>query len=122
MFMNSKLNHLLQSKTIPPCPRQILEDYDPIPVFVIGDPAYHPLGYVIKEYANGGSMAKEHYFGYKLYSARIVIECSFGRLKGQFEALRHSMDINIEEFPYVIYCCFVLHNFCEFSNESVGEE
>jgi hypothetical protein len=31
------------------------------------------------------------------------------------------MDINISDLPYVIYACFVLHNFCELHNESVGE-
>ena len=32
------------------------------------------------------------------------------------------MDINIDKLPYVIYACFVLHNFCESTNESVSEE
>ena len=32
------------------------------------------------------------------------------------------MDLNIRDLPYVIYACFVLHNFCEEHNETVGEE
>ena len=32
-----------------------------------------------------------------------VIECSFGRLKAHFGALRQAMDINISELPCVIY-------------------
>ena len=31
------------------------------------------------------------------------------------------MDINIDELPFVIYACFVLHNFCELNGESVAE-
>ena len=42
----------------------------------------------------------------------------FGRLKARFGALRGPMDLNI----HVIYACFVLHNFCEEHNETVGEE
>ena len=32
------------------------------------------------------------------------------------------MDINLEELPYVIYACFVLHNFCELNSESLSED
>ena len=40
MFANSRVNHLLKSRTIPSCERRILDDESPIPVFIIGDPAY----------------------------------------------------------------------------------
>lgn len=32
------------------------------------------------------------------------------------------MDLNVAELPYVIYACFVLHNFCEINKESVSED
>ena len=52
----------------------------------------------------------------------MVIECSFGRLKGRFRLLQRIMDINIKDLPSVIYCCFVLHNFCERNNQSISQE
>ena len=76
----------------------------------------------MKEYANGGSTRQEQYFGCRLCSGRNVIECSFGRLKARFSALRRQMDINLEDLPSVIYACFVLHNFCEIHNESICDE
>ena len=76
----------------------------------------------MKEYAGGGSTAQEQYFGLSLCRARMVIECSFGRLKGRFGALRRPLDINLTEVPYVIYACFVLHNFCECNNETVSDD
>lgn len=122
IFANSKLSELFKTGRIAPCPRRILEDEDPVPVFLLGDPAYPLLPYLMKEYPNGGSNYQEQYFGLNLCSARNVIECSFGRLKARWACLKRSMDINIDDLPAVIYACFVLHNFCEMNGESVSEE
>ena len=52
----------------------------------------------------------------------MVIECSFGRLKARFGALKSAMGINLMELPHTIYACFVLHNFCELNNERISQD
>lgn len=32
------------------------------------------------------------------------------------------MDINLDDFPYVIYACFILNNFWEHNNETTSED
>ena len=122
IFANSKINAMLKSGDIPPCPKVIVEGEESVPVCLLGDPAYPLQPYLMKEYANGGSTIDQQFFAYRLSSAGIAIECAFGRLKSRFGALRREMDINQNYLPDVIYTCFILHNFCELQKEALPNQ
>jgi len=106
VFSNSNKKSFLKDGTKPSCKQVLVCDQDVIPVFLLGDPEYPVMQYVMKEYSNGGSTAHEQYLGLKLFQSRMVIECSFGRLKARFGALKRAMDINLMELPHNIYGCF----------------
>ena len=122
IFANSQINELLRNGEVPSCPRKIMDEEDPVPVCILGDPAYPLLPYLMKEYPGGGNTAQEQFFGWQLSSGRITIECALGRLKGRFGVLRREMDIKMPDLQYVIYACFVLHNFSEQRNEKIADE
>ena len=121
IFCKSVLNESLRNEYNPNCSKIIVEGEDPVPVCILGDSAYPLLPFLMKGFVNEGSNEKEQIFGFKLSSARMVIECAFGRLKERFRCLRRKMDINIEDLLYVIYACFSLHNFCALHKESVHQ-
>ena len=76
MFAKSKINEFLRDGKIPYNERKVLPDEDPIPVFLLGGPAYPLLPYVMKEYAGGGA-TQQKYFGLTLCQGRMVIDCAF---------------------------------------------
>ena len=111
---------MLRSGSIPSLPKVIVSNTDPVLIGVLGDPAYPLLPYVMKEYPGGGSTSEGQFFRWHLCSARMVIECAFGRLKGRFAVLRRDMDINLNNLPDVIHASFILHNYCEMNGESIA--
>lgn len=122
IFSNSTINYYLKTGHIPKQKKVIVENEPAVPVCILGDLAYPLLPYLMKEFPSGGSSVAEQFFGYKLSSARMAIECAFGRLKGRFASLRRPMDVNITDLPKVIHACFILHNICELNNESLNDQ
>ena len=95
----------------------IVEGSNPVPVFLLGDPAYSLLPLLMKECSGAGENKREKLFMYKFSSACIPIENLFGRLKVRFRCLQRAKDVKLDTLPQVIYSCFVLHNYCENKKE-----
>ena len=60
-------------------------------------------------------------FNFHLSRARIVVENTFGRLKGRWRRLMKRNDMNIDNVPYVITACCVLHNMCEVHGDAFND-
>ena len=54
IFQNSLLNMMLRDGSIPPYKNVIVENCHPVPVFLLGDPAYPLLLSLMREYPGGG--------------------------------------------------------------------
>ena len=84
VFSNSSISTKLRNGSIPKGEKVIVQNEPPVPVCILGDPPYPLLPFLIKKFANGGKNQSEQFYGFRLSSARMVIECSFGRLKARF--------------------------------------
>ena len=112
---------MFKDGTIPKCETITVEGEPGIPVCILGDPAYPLLPFLMKEFSKWGKNSSERFFGQRLSSAKMVIECVFGLLKARFGCLRREIDINLKDLPAVIHSCFILHNFCEIRQEAVNQ-
>ena len=54
IFSTSSLNEKFQNGHIPPGPSVLVDGEDPVPVCILGDPAYLFLPFLMREFSNGG--------------------------------------------------------------------
>ena len=113
VFYNSSFyNKCVQGTLFPRQPVEI-EGTD-VPLLMLGDPAYPLLPWLMKPYADtGNTTVAEKFFNYRQSRARMVVENSFGRLKGRWQCLLKRMDFSLMNVPSVVASCVTLHNICE---------
>lgn len=63
VFTNSQWNTRFKNGHIPALKKRIVEDEEPVPIFLLGDLAYPLLPFLMKKYANVGCNVQEQYFG-----------------------------------------------------------
>ena len=93
-----------------------------VPLHIIGDPAYPLLSWVIKPFSDNGRLSTDEVnFNYRLSRARVIVENTFGRLKGRWRCLLKRNDMHVENVINVIAACLILHNMCEI-HDSLPED
>lgn len=79
---------------------------------LVGNSAYPLFPWLLKPYHESTNDPLEINFNKQLSSARELIECAFGLLKGRWRILQKRLDSNVAFTNHVITACCVLHNFC----------
>ncbi|MCO5584233.1 hypothetical protein L7F22_038157 [Adiantum nelumboides] len=79
--------------------------------YILADGGYLNLPWMVIPFPAVENDANKHQFNYRLSSTRIVVECTFGRLKQMWAYLNQRVRNPDPEFlPKVIATCCILHN------------
>lgn len=88
--------------------------------FILGDPAYPLMDWIMKGYTHSPNITPQESFNVYLSSARTTVEIAFGRLKSRWRVLMKRSDFHFSFTPKVIATCCALHNFCENEKDVVN--
>ena len=113
VFANSSLYHRGNNKTLFPNWVEKISGTD-VPIVLLGDPAYPLLPWLMKAFPDTGNLTRQQKkFNYRLSKARVVVEHSYGKLKGRWRCLLKRLDVDVCDVPELVSACCVLHNVCE---------
>ena len=122
VFANSSLYQRGQSKTLLPDWKETIGGRN-VPLVLLGDPAYPLLQWLMKAFPDNGRLSQqEKHFNYRLSRARVVVEHSYGRLKGRWRCLLRRLDVSTSDVPKLVAACCVLHNVCEIHGDKFNDQ
>ena len=122
VFSNSSLYRRGQNQTLFPDLKKPIAGKD-IPLLLLGDPAYPLLPWLMKAFPNNGRLSQEQKtFNYRLSKARVVVEHSYGRLKGRWRCLLKRLDVDVRDASELVATCCVLHNICEVHGDTFNDD
>ncbi len=85
-----------------------------VPLVILGDPAYPLLPWLKKPFQeNPRTSPEKRNFNDRQSRARMVVENSFGRLKGRWRRLLKRIDSQLPNVPHIVASCVTLHTICE---------
>ena len=94
-----------------------------VPPMILVDSTYAFSNWLMKPYVDHGNLTSgERSFNIKLGTTRVVVENSFGRLKGRLRSIGERQDLKLENACNVIAASCVLHNYCEMLNEFFDDQ
>ncbi|XP_061194770.1 putative nuclease HARBI1 [Saccostrea echinata] len=104
VFKNSELYQRIQKDP---------EGMFPNNTHLLGDSAYGLEMWMMTPYRDRGNLTQSQYqYNYIHSSTRMVIERTFGAIKGRFRRLKFVDIQDIEKIVKVVISCCVLHEFC----------
>ena len=122
VFVNSSIFRKGEDKKLLPNWTEVIAETD-VPLVLLGDPAYPLLPWLMKAFPDNGHLsAEQKLFNYRLSKARVIVEHSYGKLKGRWRCLLKRLDVDIHDVPEVVAACCVLHNVCEIHKDTFNEE
>ena len=83
-------------------------------LYLIGDSAYPLQTWLMKPFPRAAhSLLIMKQYNYRISRACIVVENTYGRLKGRWRRLMKRIAMHIDHIPNIVAAACILHNLCE---------
>ncbi|XP_071947392.1 uncharacterized protein [Antedon mediterranea] len=122
ILRNSDIFEKGENRQLFPMQNEVISGIE-VPLLILGDPAYPLKSWLMKGFPERENITRDQRtFNYRLSRARMVIERSFGMLKGRWRILMKRNDSALRHVPNMVVACCVLHNFCIAEGEVYNPE
>ncbi|XP_033098538.1 protein ANTAGONIST OF LIKE HETEROCHROMATIN PROTEIN 1-like [Anneissia japonica] len=111
ILRNSEIFAKAENRQLLPVRTELISGVQ-VPLLILGDPAYPLKTWLMKGFPGENLPRQQQTFNYRLSRARMVVERSFGMLKGRWRLLMKRNDSLLKHVPNMVVACCVLHNFC----------
>ncbi|CAF2132091.1 unnamed protein product [Brassica rapa subsp. trilocularis] len=89
--------------------------------WIVGNGGFPLTDWLLVPYARQNLTWTQHGFNESVGGIQKVATEAFGRLKGRWACLQKRTEVKLQDLPYVLGACCVLHNICEMRKEEMAE-
>ncbi|KAJ0263052.1 Nuclease [Hirschfeldia incana] len=89
--------------------------------WIVGNGGFPLTDWLLVPYARRNLTWTQHGFNESVGGVQKVATEAFGRLKGRWACLQKRTEVKLQDLPYVLGACCVLHNVCEMRKEEMAE-
>ncbi|XP_013603237.1 PREDICTED: putative nuclease HARBI1 [Brassica oleracea var. oleracea] len=90
--------------------------------WIVGNAGFPLTDWLLVPYARQNLTWTQHGFNENIGGIQKIAIEAFERLKGRWACLQKRTEVKLQDLPYVLGACCVLHNICEMRNEEMAPE
>ncbi|XP_024005317.1 protein ALP1-like [Eutrema salsugineum] len=90
--------------------------------WIVGNAGFPLTDWLLVPYARQNLTWTQHGFNENIGEIQKIATAAFERLKGRWACLQKRTEVKLQDLPYVLGACCVLHNICEMRNEEMAPE
>ncbi|XP_010433065.1 PREDICTED: putative nuclease HARBI1 [Camelina sativa] len=90
--------------------------------WIVGNSGFPLTDWLLVPYARQNLTWTQHAFNESVGEIQGIATEAFQRLKGRWACLQKRTEVKLQDLPYVLGACCVLHNICEMRNEEMSPE
>ncbi|XP_023640835.1 protein ALP1-like [Capsella rubella] len=88
--------------------------------WIVGNSGFPLTDWLLVPYARQNLTWTQHAFNESIGEIQGIATEAFERLKGRWACLQKRTEVKLQDLPYVLGACCVLHNICEMRNEEMS--